>query len=107
MVTVSRMDIATIIVRVMAVIVVVCVGRGPAAEKLNKGRVCTDLVGVAMTADMLVETDNFVRGRHHQMQIVGDHQYAAIQPIPELPDQAIKTFLADHVNPLNRFIEYQ
>ncbi|MCY1407932.1 hypothetical protein D9M71_232440 [compost metagenome] len=48
-----------------------------------------------------------IRGAHHQMQIVGDHQHAATVTVAQAGDQAVQLSLAGHVDTLYRLIEYQ
>src|SRR5690606_35376572 len=67
---------------VVVVVVLVGIDRQVAACGLAKegdvSRVYTHLLWMPTAADMLVEADDFIGGRHHQMQVVRDHQHATL-----------------------------
>jgi hypothetical protein len=52
-------------VQTMVMIVVMCIGRCFSSKQLNKCWVVTHLVGVPVTANMLVQADYLVGGRHY------------------------------------------
>ncbi|MNF93031.1 hypothetical protein D3C84_756910 [compost metagenome] len=62
---------------------------------------------MAGTAYVTIEANHLVRGAHHQMQIVGDHQHTATMTVTQAGDQAVQLGLAGHVDTLYRFVEYQ
>ena len=63
---------------------------GAAAKKRPVFRRRCHLFGVARTADMTIETDHPVRRRHHQMQLMADHQHGTAQFGPHFGDAAVK-----------------
>src|SRR6056297_3658600 len=70
------------VVTVVMVMVVDCQGLCHRPAKcLDESRVMGDVRRETAAADMLVKADNFVRGCHNQMQVVGDHDHAAIQVV--------------------------
>ncbi len=61
----------------------------------------------AGTADMMVKAQHFVGFRHHQMQVVGDHQHGAVQFVAQLVDQIVERDLAINVHTLRWLIQHQ
>ena len=62
-------------------------------------------VGRAFATDMTIETDHPVRGRHHHMQLVADHQDGASGFLTHLLDLKIEGGGAGLVQPLGGFVE--
>ena len=62
-------------------------------------RVLGDLFRSAGTAHMRVKTNNPVRFGHYHMQIVGNHQDAAIVFIANVGDKLVKRHLAGIIDP--------
>ena len=56
---------------------------------------------------MVVKAQHFVGFRHHQMQIVRNHQHAAVKFAPQLIDQIVKCHLTVYINALGRFVQHQ
>jgi hypothetical protein len=52
-------------VQTMVVVVVMGIGRCFRSKQFNKGRVVTHLVWMPVTANMLVQADYLVSGRHY------------------------------------------
>jgi hypothetical protein len=64
-------DIAMDIMLVAMVMIIKCQStRLCRAEQFEKRRVVTDMLGVARTADMVIEADDMVGRGHHQMQVM-------------------------------------
>ena len=61
----------------------------------------------ALAADMAVQADHPVGGRHHHVQVVADHQHAAAELLAQLLDQPVEARLAGLVEPLRRLVEHQ
>jgi hypothetical protein len=55
----------------------------------------------------MVQTQHFVGFRHHQMQVMGDHQHGAVQFAAQLVDQIIKRDLTIDVHALGWLIQHQ
>ena len=64
-------------------------------------------LGMAHAADVAVEANHAVRGRHHQMQIVRHHQYPQIAALAQVPDEIVDLALAGDVDALHRLVEHQ
>ncbi len=77
------------------------------AEQFQIGRIIADGFRVAMAANMLVQTDDLISGRHDQVQIMGYQQHAALMPIPNIGNQSIQLGLSIYIHALGRFIKYQ
>lgn len=60
-----------IAMQIVVMIVTMCVGRQAfgyfLAEELHKSRIVTDMIGMAMATDMLVQAHHFVCLCHHPM----------------------------------------
>lgn len=56
---------------------------------------------------MVVEAQHFVGLRHHQMQIMRDHQYGAIEFTAKLVDKVIQCDLTIDIHTLSGFIQHQ
>src|SRR5690554_3284350 len=69
-------------VQVMLVVMVMMIHRQRfrylVAEGFDKGRVVGNIRRIAAAADMLVQADHLVGGSHHQVQVVRDHDDAAV-----------------------------
>src|SRR5690554_7908643 len=70
-------DFAVHVVTVIVLVVVYRQCAGLLAEQGDEGRIGADLFGSAGTADMPVQADHGVGGRHDQMQVMGHHEHAA------------------------------
>lgn len=94
---------------VNAVLVIVLMGVNCCGltKDIDVGLILSDLLGIALTADMLIEADDMIRGRHHQVQIVGHHQYAAVKRLAEIRNHRVEGILPADINPLDRLIEHQ
>lgn len=77
------------------------------AKQGKIGRIYTHLLWSAMTADVMIQTDDFVGARHDQMQIVRDHEDTALMAAADVVDELIQLGLPTHVDTLCRFIKYQ
>lgn len=58
-------------------------------------------------ANMPIKTDDPVRFRHNEVQIMGHKQYAASQLIPKGPDKFIEGNLAGEIHPLYGLIKHE
>src|SRR5690554_1486378 len=98
-------------VQVMAMVVVVVIDRQRfshlVAKGLNKRGVVRNIRRVAAATHVLVQADDLVGGRHDQVQVVGNHDHAAIELIPQLADQVIQGRLAVDIDALGGFIQHQ
>ena len=56
---------------------------------------------------MMVEANDAVRCGHDEMQIVRDHQDAAIEAVAQTADQLVELDLARDVDPLRRLVQHQ
>lgn len=68
--------------------------------------IVSDLFRVAMAADMLVKADHRIRGSHHQMQVMGNEQNAAVAALTYVIDQRVKRRLAANIYALDWFIQH-
>lgn len=97
--------------QVVPVVMVVCIHgnilRGPGAEQIEIRRIVADVLRLAVAADMLIETDNFICGRHDQVQIMRNHQYTAALIAADFTDQRIEFSLAGEIDALRGFVEDQ
>ena len=59
------------------------------AEHGDKFRVHGDHFWRAGAADVVVKTQHFVSLCHHQMQVVGYHQYRAVQFLTQLDNKIV------------------
>ena len=66
-----------------------------------------DVIGVAGAAHVTVQTDHVVGGRHHQMQVVRNHQDSAVALISNVGDQLVEFHLPVNIDPLHRLVEHQ
>lgn len=85
MVAVAVMMADYIAVKIMTMIVMVVVNRHAfshvAPKQLNKSRIVGNLLGISAAAHMLIEAQHLVRRCHNQMQIVGNHDDAAVEGV--------------------------
>ncbi|MNL42834.1 hypothetical protein D3C87_1653160 [compost metagenome] len=56
---------------------------------------------------MAIEADHRIGFRHHDMEVMADHQYAAMRRIADLPDQFVERHFAREVHALHGLIEHQ
>src|SRR5690606_18086051 len=66
--------------QVMRVVVMMVINRQAArvvAEQFDERRITADLLRVTGAAHMAIQANHLVGGAHYQMQIMGNHQYAA------------------------------
>jgi hypothetical protein len=100
-----------IAVQIVTVVVVVVINRKTfghwPAKGFDKRRIVGNVRRVATATDMLIQTDNFVGRSHYQMQIVGDHQHAAVELVPKIANQIVQGRLAINVYALRRFVQHQ
>lgn len=77
-------------VKVVPMVVMVVIDRNRfgdlMSEGFNKRRVVGNIGGIAAAADMLIQANDLVGRGHDQMEIVGDHEHAAVKLVSELPD---------------------
>ena len=96
---------------IMVMIMVMAIERERAVRALPKERAVfrrgSDHLGLPLTADMTVETNDTVRRAHHDVQIVADHQNGTAEIGPHLLDLAIKGGRTRLIEALGRLIEEQ
>lgn len=56
---------------------------------------------------MVIQTQHLIRFRHHQMQVVRDHQHRAIQLAPQLVNEIVQGDLTIDIHALSRLIQHQ
>ena len=56
---------------------------------------------------MLIETQYFIGFRHHQVQVVGNHQHGTIKLLAQLINQIVQRHLTIHVNALRWLVKHQ
>ncbi len=61
----------------------------------------------ALAADMAVHTNHAIRGAHHHMEIVADHENGRACVISDLLDQAVESGFAWLVQALGGFVQDQ
>lgn len=100
-----------IAVNIMGVIMVVRVDRKVvgdlAAEQLEIGRMPRHALRMTGAADMAVEAKHVIGRGHHQVQVMRDHEHAAMVLVPDAPDEGIELRLPGHIDTLNGFVEHQ
>lgn len=93
------------------VIVAMCVDceafRFLPAKQRKVRRINTDLLRPTMTTDVMIQADNFVRAGHNQVQIVRNHEDAALVASANLVDEFVKFSLAADVDTLCRLVKDQ
>ena len=60
-------------VEVVVVIVMMGIKSGAHTKKFSVNGICGDNFRCSLAAQMAIEAKHFVSGRHHQVEIVGDH----------------------------------
>gem|GEM_PF-2509680 len=85
----------------------VVIDRKPLTEQAVIGRVLADMGRVAMTTNVAVQANDLVCCRHHQVQVVGNHQDGTARFSTETFDEPIEFPLACNVHTLDGLIEYQ
>ena len=76
-------------------------------EQGKELRICCHRARVAGAANMMIEADNCVGGRHHHVEVVRYQQHAATITITQHRDQAIELGLAGDIDTGQRLIEYK
>ena len=66
-----------------------------------------DHLGVAFAADVTVQADHPVRGAHHHMQLMADHQHGTAQPVAQILDPQVELCLRRLVQPGRWLIQNQ
>jgi hypothetical protein len=77
----------------------------PATEEFEVSRMLADALGMTRTADMTVEAQNLVGRCHDEMQVMRDHEYAAVVAVPDSPDECVEFRLPCHIDALYRLVE--
>ena len=80
---------------------------GMASEQVQELRMCTDHLGLAGAAHVPVQAQHGIRGRHHQVQVVRDHQHRTAVTLAHRVDETVKLCLPLYVHALGRFVEHQ
>src|SRR6185437_10965404 len=90
----ARCRLGGLVVVMVLVVVRLIVAMGVDGEAVDRcteertiGGITAHGVGMAVAADMVVEADDAVGGRHPQMQIVRHQQHAAPARVAQPPDQ--------------------
>ena len=79
----------------------------PMTEKSEVFRVLFYGFRMADTANVMIETDNAISRRHHQVQIVRDQQDTAFPSVANSADQFVEIKFTFEIYALYGFIEYQ
>lgn len=79
------------------------IGPRPKERAIGRGR--SHMFRSSVTADMAVQTDHPIRGRHDNMEFVTDQKDAAAHGVPYLFDPVIKGRGARLIQPLGGLIE--
>ena len=77
------------------------------AEQFDECRVTADLFGMTGAAHMAVQAHHLIGRTHDQVQVVGNHQYAATQAVAQSGDEVVQLRLPYHVNTLHRLVQHQ
>ena len=77
------------------------------AEKLEESRVITHLLRLSMTANMMIQADDLIGSRHHQVQIMRDHQHTTVTFATNISNELVELSLSRDIDSLCRLIEYQ
>lgn len=73
MVAILAVLVCATLVTAVYMVVVVGVDGGRSTKYSQVRRVVADLLRHSLAADMAVQADHLMAGRHHHMEIVGDH----------------------------------
>lgn len=98
------------VVMVIMVVIVAIEGKGPLRPGSEQGAVFRGVLNhfwCALAADMPIQTQHPIRGRHDDMQIVADHKDRAVQVAAYMLDLAIEIGGTGLVQPLGRLIQNQ
>ena len=88
--------------QVMAMVVFMVIdgqSGGVATEEASVFRVFADGLRLSVAANVTVEAKNLVGCRHHQMQVVGDHQNATGKLLRDAADELIELVASQNVRP--------
>jgi hypothetical protein len=74
------------------------------AKQREVGGVRADRLGLAVAADVVIQTDDLVGRGHHQMQVVAYHEHAAAFAFGNGINKGIELRLTRNINALGRFV---
>src|SRR6056300_920689 len=98
------------ITAIVDMIMMVCIERQAWFNMLAKefyiGGVFTDRFRVAMATNMIIHTHHGIGSRHHQVQVMGYHEYSAIKAFRYILNKLVKLGLPSDIDPLDRFVEH-
>src|SRR5579872_2050318 len=75
------------------------------SEERAIGRVTGHRLGMAGAADMMIEAEHAVGGRHYQMKIMRDQQHCGTAPIADPANEVKDLGLSPDIHPLYRLVK--
>ena len=76
------------------------------AEHMAEGGIAGDRFRAAVAADVAVQAQNVVARRHHQMQIVADHQHGRARAALPVANGLVIVAKRDRVDARRRFVQH-